>query len=502
MGIIAKQGTWNFVIIYLGVILGVINNLFLMPKALKPFELGIVSVLLSLMLIGGQLSLFGSPQAIMKFFPRYKERRKQVGIINYILKNMMISLAVSIALYLAFKESIIAAYAETDNSSLFGDYYYMFIPLLTFFVFQEFFGGYLKSLLRSVYYSIVKEIVLRAYQSSMYLLLLLDVIEFDLFLTLYVSGYLITTILNAAGVWKHSKTRLFVPYKGIKKDRKSIFKYCAAIFPTGIAGALLSNIDVIMIGAIAPMFMDFNGLALAGVYGRMAFMAALILIPFRSLVNIAVPMISRAWQKNDQVELASIYKKSSLTLTIVGTLTFIGVWANIDNVFKIFPDGFEIGKYVFLFLGLGSLMQSVLGTSGPIISNSPYYWIGGISVPVLAMLVVVTNLIFIPLYGIEGAAFATAGSRFVYSVLVYLFLFFKYKMQPISWRNIYVFCVAGATLFLVSLIPTFDTLLVDIGFRTASVLVIFVPAIMIPKISLDLNEMAGSFLIKMKLKKS
>ncbi|MFT7611299.1 MAG: O-antigen/teichoic acid export membrane protein [Parvicellaceae bacterium] len=501
MGIIAKQGTWNFVIIYLGVILGVINNLFLMPKALKPFELGIVSVLLSLMLIGGQLSLFGSPQAIMKFFPRYKERRKQVGIINYILKNMMISLAVSIALYLAFKESIIAAYAETDNSSLFADYYYMFIPLLTFFVFQEFFGGYLKSLLRSVYYSIVKEIVLRVYQSSMYLLLLLDVIEFDLFLTLYVSGYLITTILNAAGVWKHSKTKLFVPYKGIKKDRKSILKYCAAIFPTGIAGALLNNIDVIMIGAMAPMFMEFSGLALAGVYGRMVFMAALIMIPFRSLVNIAVPMISRAWEKNDQVELASIYKKSSLTLTIVGTLTFIGIWANIDNVFKIFPDGFEIGKYVFLFLGLGSLMQSVLGTNGPIISNSPYYWIGGIAVPVLAILVIVTNLIFIPLYGIEGAAFATAGSRFVYSVLVYLFLFFKYKMQPISWRNIYVFCVAGATLFLVSLIPTFDTLVVDICFRTVAVLVIFVPAIMIPKISQDINEMAGSFLIRMKLKK-
>jgi O-antigen/teichoic acid export membrane protein len=249
------------------------------------------------------------------------------------------------------------------------------------------------------------------------------------------------------------------------------------------------------------MFMDFNGLALAGVYGRMAFMAALIMIPFRSLVNIAVPMISRAWEKNDRVELASIYKKSSLTLTIVGTLTFIGIWANIDNVFKIFPDGFEIGKYVFLFLGLGSLMQSVLGTNGPIISNSPYYWIGGIAVPVLAILVIVTNLIFIPLYGIEGAAFATAGSRFVYSVLVYFFLFFKYKMQPISWRNIYVFCVAGATLFLVSLIPTFDTLVVDIGFRTVAVLVIFVPAIMIPKISRDINEMAGSFLIRMKLKK-
>jgi len=502
MGIIAKQGTWNFVIIYLGVILGVVNNLFLMPKALEPFELGIVSVLLSLMLIGGQLSLFGSPQAIMKFFPRYKDRRKQVGIINYILKNMMISLVMSIGLYLVFKESIIEAYSEKDNASLFGDYYYMFIPLLTFFVFQEFFGGYLKSLLRSVYYSVVKEIVLRVYQSTMYLLLLLDVIEFDLFLTLYVSGYLLTTVLNAAGVWKHSKTKLFVPYRGIKKDRKSIFKYCAAIFPTGIAGALLSNIDVIMIGAIAPMFMDFNGLALAGVYGRMAFMAALIMIPFRSLVNIAVPMISRAWEKNDQAELASIYKKSSLTLTIVGTLTFIGIWANIDNVFRIFPAGFEIGKYVFLFLGLGALMQSVLGTNGPIISNSPYYWIGGIAVPVLAILVIVTNLIFIPLYGIEGAAFATAGSRFVYSVMVYLFLFIKYKMQPISWRNLYVFGMAGGTLFVVSLIPAFDSLIGDICIRTISVLVLFVPAILIPKISQDINQMTLNFLSKTKLKKS
>ena len=55
MGIIAKQSSWNFVIIYVGVLLGALNN-FVMPFAMDEEQLGILSILISLMLLGTQLA--------------------------------------------------------------------------------------------------------------------------------------------------------------------------------------------------------------------------------------------------------------------------------------------------------------------------------------------------------------------------------------------------------------------------------------------------------------
>jgi len=499
MGIIAKQGSWNFVIIYLGVILGTVNNLFLMPNAMSTAELGIITVLLSLTLIGSQIALFGAPLTIMKFYPRHKDSSAEFGLINFILRNMTISLIISVSLYLLLKSQIIEAYES--SSSLFGEYYYMYIPLLSLFVFQEFFGGYLRSLLKTVYFSLVKEVILRVYQSVLYLLLLIGLLQFDVFLVCYVCGYLMTTVLNVVQVKKTSGFKLFQRI-GDRKEKISILKYSTAVFSTGIAGALLSNIDVIMIGAIAPMMLGFDGMELAGIYGRMAFMAILILIPLRSVLGIAIPMISKAWEENDHKELKSIYKKSSLTLTILGLLTFVGVWVNIDNVFRILPDGFEIGKYAFLFLALANLLQTGLGVNGPIISNSPYYWLNGIAVPVLAGLVIVTNLIFIPEFGIEGAAMATAGSRFIFSVIVYFFLFIKYKMQPLSWRNFYGLGVALATIFLVAFIPTIESLVLDILVRSLAVLVLFLPAIILPRISPEINEMMTGVFARVGIRKN
>ena len=279
MGIIAKQGSWNFVIIYLGVILGTVNNLFLMPNAMSTAELGIITVLLSLTLIGSQIALFGAPLTIMKFYPRHKDSSAEFGLINFILRNMTISLIISVSLYLLLKSQIIEAYES--SSSLFGEYYYMYIPLLSLFVFQEFFGGYLRSLLKTVYFSLVKEVILRVYQSVLYLLLLIGWLQFDVFLVCYVCGYLMTTILNVVQVKKTSGFKLFQRI-GDRKEKISILKYSTAVFSTGIAGALLSNIDVIMIGAIAPMMLGFDGMELAGIYGRMAFMAILILIPLNT----------------------------------------------------------------------------------------------------------------------------------------------------------------------------------------------------------------------------
>ena len=50
--------------------------------------------------------------------------------------------------------------------------------------------------------------------------------------------------------------------------------------------------------------------------------------------------------------LMKFYAKSTINQLIVGELLFLGIWANIHNIFKILPAEYEAGKYVIFFIGI------------------------------------------------------------------------------------------------------------------------------------------------------
>ena len=47
-------------------------------------------------------------------------------------------------------------------------------------------------------------------------------------------------------------------------------------------------------------------------------------------------------------------------------------------------------------------------------------------------------MFFIPRYGIAGAALSTAVSSFIYNLLKYFFIWYKFKMQPFDKNSAYV----------------------------------------------------------------
>ena len=134
MGIIAKQSSWNFVILYIGVVLGVVNN-FVMAKAMDPEELGVVSILLSMMLLGGQVALFGGSQSIFKFYPKFGKDQVS-GFAYFIFRNTLISAIIAIGIYLCIQNLLISFYE--DRSTLFGNYAILYVPLLTFLSFRSY----------------------------------------------------------------------------------------------------------------------------------------------------------------------------------------------------------------------------------------------------------------------------------------------------------------------------------------------------------------------------
>jgi O-antigen/teichoic acid export membrane protein len=142
------------------------------------------------------------------------------------------------------------------------------------------------------------------------------------------------------------------------------------------------------------------------------------------------------------------------------------------------------------------------GVNGEIILQSRYYRFNLISVVFLAVLIIGTNYIFIPLYGINGAAFATALSVFLWNILKFLFLWIKFRMQPFSIKTITLLLIAGVTFFAASLVPApkdeFGATILNILFRSAIITSMFVSFTYVFQVSEDANHLARMGMEKLK----
>lgn len=158
---------------------------------------------------------------------------------------------------------------------------------------------------------------------------------------------------------------------------------------------------------------------------------------------------------------------------MLGALILIGIWGNIENVFQILPEKFEAGRYVILLIALSNLLEMGAGVSGTIISVSPHYRYMSHFMIVLLLLIIVTNMIFIPLFGLNGAAFASLVSYIIFVLLRFVFLLRKYGMQPFSSNHFKIIAIALTTYGLQLLIPQLHYFVLDIFVRSAAMTIIY-----------------------------
>jgi O-antigen/teichoic acid export membrane protein len=239
------------------------------------------------------------------------------------------------------------------------------------------------------------------------------------------------------------------------------------------------------------MLNDYFGLGTVGVYTICFFFGVIISLPARPITRIANIIAAQAWKNNDIEALKQLYYKSCMTLFIIGSILFLGLWANIDNVFRMLPEEYSAGgegKWVIFFIALGSLIDMSTGVNGSIMGSSRYYRVQTYFLISLVLLIIATNLILIPLLGMKGVALGNAISMTILNILRFGFLKYKFGFQPFNKNFLYVIITGGAVLFLANLIPPFQNYIIDILVRGSLVVTMFCLPVYFMKLSVDINE--------------
>jgi O-antigen/teichoic acid export membrane protein len=463
-----------------GVVLGFLTTGILFPRILSTDEVGLLRLLVSYSTLLAQFAVLGVNTVTVKLFPLFRdEQKKHHGYLGLTLLVALAGFVVTTAVYLGLHDYIINK--SQEKSALFIPYFFYVIPLVFFTLLFGIFDTYYRVLYRAVIGIVYKEVVQRTLILLSVLLYFFKLIDFHTLVIIYSVALVSPAIFLFFHLAKDKLLYLKPDFGFIdKKLAKEMLSVAFFGIVASYSGVLVMNIDIIMVN-------NYLGLKAAGIYTITFFFGTLILVPMRTMGKISSVVIADAWKNNDKKTIFDIYRKSTLSLGIIGLLLFVGIVGNLDNVFRIIGKDYEAGRMVIIFIGLANLTDIFLGISPHIIVNSnKYRWLSYLLIG-FTVIIIISNLVFIPLYGLIGAALASFISKTVYNLSKYLFLYKTWGFQPYTIKHFALISAAIIAYLSVFFLPPVSHFIVDIIVRSAIITTVFTSLVYWWKISDEVN---------------
>ncbi len=480
MGIIEKQATRNAIYSYIGAGLGFLTTLWLAHQ-LSPAENGVIGILVSFSALFAQFANLGFTSVTIRFFPYFRNKDKgHHGFLFYAIVITLLGFVLCWIVYEFMKPWLISG--NMAKSKLFVDYIFYLMPLTLFTVFFNIFDSYLRAGFSSVIGSFTKDFLQRIFIIIILTLYFFNLFSFPVFIFLYIIVTCAPTLILLAFIFRqkewHVKPIRGFMSKELRKEMLNLAFY--SVLAVG-AGAIIINIDTIMVNQML-------GQEQTGVYGIAFRFGTLIVIPARSIYRIISGIVAENFKQNKIEEIYKLYIQSCNSQLAIGTLLFLGIWANIDNIMHLLPAAYADGKNVILILSVGYLTEMATGINQVIISNSKHYRWEAYFVFITVVVAVVANYILIPIFGIAGSAMATAITFMFANIARLLFLMKVYKMQPYNFNSLKLIFIALLSYFSVYFIPAFNNFYVDIVIRSGIAGGLFVLLILKMEATPELNK--------------
>ncbi len=498
MGIIIRQSLKNSVVTYAGVLIGIVNVLWLSTAFLTKDKIALTRVLVDNALLFASLAQLSTSHIAVRFFSHFRDESRQYnGFLGFLLLFPLAGLALFSVAYVFFRPVFKTIFQE--HSPQLVHYYYYVLPLVVFLVYIHVLEAYARVHLRIVVPAIIREIFLKAVNAGLILLYAFHYIPFERLVTLLIASYGVAVLFLLAYIKNLGRLYLRLDFSFVRTPLfRQIMSYSFFVILGGLGSLLASKIDSIMLPAYE------GGLSATGIYVIAVSIGIVIEVPRRALSQIAAPILSTAWKENDLEKIADLYHRTALNQLIIGAFLFLGIWCNIDAIFNIMPNGdsFRAGKMVVLFIALSRLVDMATGVNSEIIINSKYYKFDLFAALVLAFFTIGLNLWLIPRMGINGAALGMLISVAIYNLVKFLFIWIVFKIQPFSIKTLITVLITGITFFAAMLFPSptdeLQETVINILLRSAVITVLFIGLMYLFRVSEDANSVAVSLYARAK----
>ena len=374
----------------------------------------------ALLLFVGAIALFGMQQSVI-FYSGFFSAQNNLGQIRQVYKTMfllVVGLSVGLNALLYVLGPIISALGFKPIGSLvyqtFTGILFYAITMLNIDVLRAIDKIYISELFRNIF---------------RYLIFFLGAITLVIigqpqWLVSVFLGSFVLLALTSTGMlivyFKQPPLKVFKPSPSI--SARAILKRSAPMAISAASFLLMQSCDVLMLK-------QFENYTVVAIYSVAVKLTLLLSVALASVNAVLAPKIAEDYNRGDKKALAAKIKKST-RLIFVSTAPAIVILAlGADWILSWFGSAYVAAKTPLLILLLGQAVNTLCGSVGVYLNMTSkqkvFQWI----VASALVLNVSLNAYLIPIYGMIGAAWATAASMMAWNIIA---VGYVYKMDRIK----------------------------------------------------------------------
>ncbi len=498
---IIKQSIKSSAYNYIGILLGAFFTLYLTPKFLTTQYNGLYRLLLEYAGIIATYTHFGIPLVVNKYYHKIvTETEYHKGFNFFIFGLPLIGFFIITILFVLFKETITRLISSEEDYELVLQYILFMVPIFLC-------NSYL--LIQRAYSAMLGDIIFVSFvQNVLYKIFNIVAVIVFIFTGNFKFSMWVIVISNIIGVvlvqlkintFAHKRISFAPSWDFIKKNHLSrdFFKFFIFIIFSNLSAFFITKIDLFFVGK----YTDLSNIAF---YTTASYFVLFLMVPYNSVLAISFPEVVRLYSLKEKEKLSAMIKSNAMFGLILSIYCFLMIWINIDFIYELMPNGelYAKGRYVFMILAIGRIVDISIGSLGQLIVASEWYNYTLLFSLITSVLGIVLGYYLTTSYGIIGSALAITITVFVSDIFQILLGYFKLKILPFDNNTIRILVVT-IIVFLFALIFDFIklnnylTLVLKILFIT----IVFFGGIYLFNINKETNNLISRALIITKLKK-
>ena len=490
MGIIQQQTIRSSIVIISGFAIGAFNLLVLAPKFLTPTELGLTRVLTDAGITLATMCTLGSLPVIYKFFPFYQNRLSpKTNDLPFITLAVCLTgfLLMCLVGY-ACKDIIVRKFSE--RSPLFVEYSYLVYPFSFFFLLFIWLESFAWSFKKGVLSNTLRETIPRLLFTVLLLLIGFGMMSMPVFYIIFSLSYMVPAVAMFMILRKTNQFNFNPVLSNVTlRFQDKMVNFGLFLFGAQFLNLLSRTADTFILSAKSA-----GGLTDTAVFTIATYVITIMEVPQRSMNSITIPVLAEAWRNKDRKQIKHIYTRSVTNLLIVGLIIFCIVLLNVSNLALYLGDAYKGITSVVILMGIGKLIDLGTGANGQIIATSSYWKVDFTTNVIYTILALPLNYLLISYYGLMGAAYSSVIALTFYNLMRFGFLWFKFKFQPYTFKDLLIILIAIASTIITSMIPRQENLLIDTLLRCLLFSVLFFPLLYYGKISVEVNKLIEKYL--------
>lgn len=420
---LVRNSIFNLILKIAGMAIGYLTMIFI-TKYYGAATFGIYTLSITIMSVFALIPRFGMGIAMVRIVGELYTHSKYYDILKIYRKVVIFSGGMA----LLFSLLLYSSAPELSSYFLYKPFMSSYLQIIAFAIFPTVLIIIISATLQGMKFTTEYMFIQTILQQFIFLILLIVNESFSLsynIVCIYTISVVLSLLIGSNMLRNKMKYILAKPTVGSSKyDLKKILTIAYPMLLSSSIMMVINWTDILMIGA----FLKEEDVGIYNVAYRIAGLVNISLIAINSVVT---PQFISHYTKEDYQGLSNTTKNASKMSFLLSSPIIIIFLIFPNYILHFFGDEFTVGSTAFIIVAIGQFANAITGAVASLLMMTDNQKIFQNVMLGVAFMNIVLNYILIPIYGINGAAMATASSMIISNFILMYIVFKKFGFLSI-----------------------------------------------------------------------